>query len=222
MRQAQALPLSALLLLACLQALPAWALERAPQVSFQFSLAATVPNDMVRAVVGLTTEAASLAEAQAQLNETMTWATDQIKLYPTIMVGTASMGTTPIYQDNNILTGYRAWQNLELTTADVGQLTTLIGILQERLGIQEIGFYPSEEALRNAELDMLGQAATEAQQRAAKLAAAMGQTHPTLVSLDLNPNYSVINRTVDLYTAPTLPPGNSTVRLQVHAAYRMR
>ena len=220
MRQAQAL--SALLLLACMLSLPARALERAPQVSFQFSLAATVPNDMVRAVVGLTTEAASLAEAQRQLNETMTWAADQIAPYPAITVGTASMGTTPVYQDNNVLTGYRAWQNLELTTADVGQLTTLIGILQERLGIQEISFYPSDVALRNAELDMLGQAATEAQQRAAKLAAAMGQAHPTLTSLDLNPNYSVINRTVDLYAAPTLPPGNSTVRLDVHAVYSMR
>lgn len=210
----------ALLLLSLLLASPSWALEMAPQISFQFSLASKVPNDMVRAVVGLTTEAPSLAEAQGQLNEAMAWATDQVGHYPAVSVGIASVGTTPVYQDN-VLTGYRAWQNLELTTADFNQLTALIGILQQRIGIQEITFYPSEEALRNAELDMLGQAASEARQRAEKLGTSMGRQHPTMVSLDLNPNYSVIDRTVDLYAGPTLPPGESVVHLQVQAIYKM-
>lgn len=213
-------PRTAWLLLSLLLASPAWALESAPQVSFQFTLTTTVPNDMVRAVVGLTVAAASLAQAQGQINEAMAWASDQIKQYPAISMGTAALGTAPVYQDN-VLTGYRAWQSLELTTSDLNQLTALIGILQERIGIQEIAFYPGEQAMRNAELDMLGQAATEAQQRAAKLGASMGRQRPSLVSLDLNPNYSVVRGPVSLYAEPTLPPGNSLVQLQVHAVYKM-
>lgn len=63
--------------------------------------------------------------------------------------------------------------------------------------------------------------ATEAQQRAAQLGAAMGRQRPGLVSLDLNPNYSTVRSPVDLYAEPTLPPGDSLVQLQAHAVYKM-
>lgn len=202
---------------------------KSPQASFQFTLTAKVPNDMMRAVVGLTVETSSLSQAQDQINEAMDWAAYQIKKYPTVTMATADVGTSPVYTDE-VLTGYRAWQNLELTTSDFNQLTSLVGILQDRLGINEIAFYPSEKALRDAEMDMMSKAADEAQRRVKKLGDPVGYNRPKLISLDINPdnsNHGFVRTAPIGFSAnsnldPVLPAGESTVKIRVNAVYKMR
>lgn len=181
-------PLSLLALVLAVTALPALGHEaelRFNRATFSVSATEDVPNDTLVAVLAVQRDGGSARQLAAEVNQTMAWALAKAKEAPTIKVQTLDYQTSPIYQKNTV-TGWRVSQSLRIEGRDKAAVGDLIGVLQERLNLQHVGYEVSRELHKEVEDRLIGEAIAAFQARAKRVAADLQRRNYRLVQMDLN------------------------------------
>jgi hypothetical protein len=147
---------AAALLLAAGAAAPALADDAAEpgrRVSFAVEAAREVPNDWMRAVVGVTEEDADPAQAADRVNRAMSWALEQARGETRVKARSGGYHTQPVYHEGK-LRRWRASQDLVLEGSDADAMTALLGTLQSRLQLRSFAFSVSDEQRRRVEEEL--------------------------------------------------------------------
>lgn len=127
------------------------------RVSFGVESAREVPNDWIRAVVGVTEEDADPAQAADRVNRTMTWALEQARAEGRVKASSGGYHTQPVYHEGK-LRRWRASQELVLEGGDADAMTALLGVLQSRVQLRAFDFSVSEETGQRVEEELVSEA----------------------------------------------------------------
>jgi predicted secreted protein len=180
--------LPVLALAASLAALPALAHEPEPRfnrVTFSVTATEDVANDTLVAVLAVQRDGSSARHLASEVNETMGWALAKSREAPGIEVQTLDYQTIPVYQKST-LTGWRVSQSLRLESKDRAALGDLIGVLQERLNLQHVGYEVSRKLREAVEERLIGEAIAAFQARAKRVAADLQRRTWRLVQMDVS------------------------------------
>lgn len=112
-----------------------------------------IPNDEMRVVLVTEHQGRDPAELAQRVNRDMAWALAVVKGEKEIAAASGGYRTIPLYEDR-LIVGWRASQELELTSTATGRLTELTGTLQERLQVRDMQFRPTK-ATRDRHQDEL-------------------------------------------------------------------
>ena len=178
----------ALLLVLALSTLPALAHEpelRYNRASFSVSATEDVANDTLVAVLTVQRDGSSARQLAAEVNQVMAWALAKAKEAPSIKVQTLDYQTSPIYQKNTV-TGWRVSQSLRLEGRETAAVSDLVGVLQERLNLQQVGYEVSRERRKEVEDRLIGEAIAAFQARAKRVAADLQRRTFRLVQMDVS------------------------------------
>jgi predicted secreted protein len=154
------------------------------RISFDVSASEEVASDLLVVRLFSQHQARQQAQAANRVNEEMTWALAEAGKVSSVRAQTLDYRTTPVYEERKI----RAWQtrqSMRLESPDRDALTSLLGMLQERLGIESVA-YEISPVLRAGASERLTDAAIERfRARAAKITAAFSRQSYTLVQVNI-------------------------------------
>ena len=177
-----------LLLVLALAALPALGHEPEPRynrASFSVSATEDVANDTLVAVLAVQRDGSSARQLATEVNQVMAWALGRAKEAPAIKVQTLDYQTNPIYQ-KNVVTGWRVSQSLRLEGRDTAAVSDMVGVLQERLNLQQVAYEVSRERRKEVEDRLIGEAIAAFQARAKRVAADLQRRTFRLVQMDVS------------------------------------
>ena len=177
-----------LLLVLALAAVPALGHEPEPRynrASFSVSATEDVANDTLVAVLAVQRDGSSARQLATEVNQVMAWALGRAKEAPAIKVQTLDYQTNPIYQ-KNVVTGWRVSQSLRREGRDTAAVSDLVGVLQERLNLQQVAYEVSRERRKEVEDRLIGEAIAAFQARAKRVAADLQRRTFRLVQMDVS------------------------------------
>ncbi len=188
-------PLSLWLLVGLLFPLPAVAEERGhyDRVSLRATASAEVENDILVATLAAHREGSNPALLSEAVNADIRWAIEKAKKVSAVSVQTLGYQTRPFYRQQR-LSGWRVRQGLRLESRDIAGLSQLIGTLQERLAVGQVGYRISPQRRNGVEEALIAEAITRFQQRATLVAKQMGRSR-----------YRVVNMNIDTHGGPLRP-----------------
>jgi predicted secreted protein len=144
-----------------------------------------VANDTLVAVLTVQRDGGSARQLAAEVNQVMAWGLAKAKEAPSIKVQTLDYQTSPIYQKNTV-TGWRVSQSLRLEGRETAAVSDLVGVLQERLNLQQVGYEVSRERRKEVEDRLIGEAIAAFQARAKRVAADLQRRTFRLVQMDVS------------------------------------
>lgn len=124
-----------------------------------------VDNDLMVAELGVEMEGKDPANLAERVNDSMAWALNQTRKSRSVDVNTGNYHVNAVY-DKNSISHWRAIQTLNLKSKDVGEMTRLIGVLQNRLLIKSMGFVISPQKRDKVENTLIGETLDAFKQRA--------------------------------------------------------
>ncbi len=199
------------------------------QVSFQVDVERDVENDRAVATLGVTAEDRDPARLAQQINDSMSWALEQMKGQTAIKSRSGTYQTYPVYDDRKIVR-WRASQELRLESGDIDRLTRLIGTLQERLQVQSMQFLVSAAKRRDVEAALTEEALAAFQQRADVIRKSLGARGYRLMDISVHtggvrPPVPVRAEAMSVSRAavssPAVEQGTSSVSVQVSGRIRL-
>jgi predicted secreted protein len=146
-------------------------------------------NDILVAVLFRELEGPAAGPLASEVNKTIADAIKRVKQVPEISVQTLDYRTQPIYQKERV-TGWRVRQSIRLETRDAVKLSSLLGELQQQLGLDSIGSEVSPERMREAEDKLIASALKAFQQRADLVTRELGRTRYRIVTIRVETNDS--------------------------------
>jgi predicted secreted protein len=155
------------------------------RVSFSVESVREVPNDWIRAVVGVTEEDADPAQAADRVNRTMAWALEKARAEQRVKASSGGYHTQPVYHEGK-LRRWRASQELVLEGSDADAMTALLGVLQSRVQLRAFGFSVSEESQRRVEEELVSEALAAFRARAELVRRGLDARGYALDELDIN------------------------------------
>lgn len=200
------------------------------QIRFQAAASESVANDRMRAVLAAQDEDADAAQLADRINRTMAWALAQSKGRTGIEVRSGGYSTQPVYSKNT-LTGWRATQELILEGGDFGQISKLIGALQERLQLTMVSFSIAPETRSAVEGRLIDQALDGFKQRAEQVRRNIGTAGYRIVELNIMTEgapvqpYPVMRAeamSMKSVAAPSFEGGDSEVRVSVQGSIQLQ
>lgn len=174
-----------LLLVALAQ--PTMAEEKAfyDRVNLSAEAVSEVENDTLVAVLYAQREGGELAKLSNEVNQTISKAIKHSKKVNNVEVQTLDYQTTPVY-DKKHITGWRVKQSLKLNSQDFQTLSSLIGELQNDLGLESMSYQISPVEKGKVEEELIGKAIAAFQQRALNITRHLGRKTYRLVSMNVN------------------------------------
>lgn len=183
-------PLTRLTLAAALTALAQGALAQTPpppqpqgtivELSAEASRAA--PNDLAVATVFYEANQSEPAKLAEQVNAAIADALQLVKQYPQVKAQTGGVSTYPVYRNDGkgetpTIEAWRMRSSIELESRDIPALSTLLGKLQQTLGVANVSLQPAP-ATRSAAADEAVEDAIRAfEARAAAIAKTLGKQY---------------------------------------------
>ena len=167
-----------------LSAAPAGAADAYDRISFGVDSEREVANDRVTAILAVTGEDEDPARLADRINRTMAWALERARAEEEVRVRSGGYRTDPVYRDHRIRR-WRGRQTLVLEGTDAVAVGRLVGELQSRLQVQSMVFSVSPDQRRAAEEQLVEEALAAFQERAARVAAALGAAGYRIVSIDV-------------------------------------
>lgn len=199
------------------------------RVDFQVERSRDVPNDRVRAIVGVTDEDADPAALADRVNQTMSWALAAAREAEDVEAESAGYRTQPVFHEGK-LRRWRASQDLVLEAEEVEALSALVGTLQERLQLRTIDFLVSPERRREAEDVLIAEALAAFRARAELVRESLGASAYEIVRVSINagggppprPVYAeAAMRTASAVAPPSLEAGSSTLTVNLHGTIEL-
>ena len=154
------------------------------RVSLQATASAEVENDILVATLSVYREGSNPALLSEAVNADIHWAIEAAKKVSAVTVQTLGYRTNPIYQQQR-LSGWRVRQSLRLESKDIAALSQLIGRLQERLAVGQVGYRISPQRRNAVEEELIAEAIARFQQRAALVAKQMGRSRYRVVDMNI-------------------------------------
>ena len=154
------------------------------QISLSVTAEDRIGNDILVATLFAQHEAERQADAASEVNQVMSWALKQSGSFPSIAQQTLGYTVSPVYKNQRI-SAWRSRQQLQLRSSDQAGLTKLLGVLQERLGVQAIGYEISVPAREAATDRLVDEAIDRFNDRASRVARQMGRNGYRLVRMDI-------------------------------------
>lgn len=154
------------------------------RVSFTVSVEQEVPNDTLVAVMFVQQEGQKQSAVSDEVNRTMAWALERARAVSAVKAQTLSYSTSPVYAERRIV-GWRARQSLRLESTDTKAVSALMGELQERMGVESVGYEVSRAAREQVEARLIEQAISDFRNRAERVAASMHRPGWRLVDMNV-------------------------------------
>lgn len=206
----------------------AWAEDvmRSNLVTLQTQVARHVPNDIIQALLAVEAEDQDPARLADTVNRTMAWALDAAKQAREVKVETGGYATQPVYA-KNVLSHWRAIQELRLESHDIGALTRLIAKLQGRLQLKWMGFRVSPEQRRKVENELITEALNAFKERVGVARAGLGFAGYDIVDININTGgneprpMQTMRAMAAEVSAPALEAGTSEITVVVSGTVQM-
>jgi predicted secreted protein len=136
----------------------------------------SAPNDQFRAQVYTEATDSSPADLARKVNNTIAQALQTARAYPAVKVRTAGNNTYPIYaKTGRSIESWRMRSTLALESKDAGQLSELIGKLQQTMAIGGLSAAPSPETWKKIEDEAITDALAAFEARAKLVAASLNK-----------------------------------------------
>lgn len=145
---------------------------------------AEVDNDEMRVILAAEHQNRNPAVLSDSINRDMQWALTQIKKAPALQARTLSYSSFPVYEDQQII-AWQAVQQIELKSTDVAALNDMVGNLQARLQVKQMGFRPTPVARKAAENRLVDQALDAFKARAELVRKNMNAKGYRIVQVDI-------------------------------------
>lgn len=194
-----------------------------------------VDNDRMVATLAVHEEDKDAAALANKVNAAMSWATNILRPYSTIVVKTRDYQTYPRYENSTTrrLIGWRAQQIIELETDDFASAGKAIQKLQEKLKVQNISLSVKPATREKASDILIENALNSFKERARLVQRNMGSTHFRVLEVDIrtqnsSPSYGnarvmsvqdASSRSVE--NAPAISGGTTTVNVQVEGRIQL-
>lgn len=206
----------------------AWAGEavRTNLVTLQTQVVRQVPNDIAQALLAVEAEDQDPARLADTVNRVMAEALDAARQAREVKVETGGYATRPVYT-KNVLSHWRATQELRLESRDIGALTRLIAKLQGRLQLKWMDFRVSPEQRRKVENELITEALNAFKERVGVARAGLGFKGYDIVDININTGGNEIRPMQAMramaaeISAPALEAGTSEVTVVVSGTVRM-
>lgn len=193
------------------------------KVNLQAEAQREIPNDEMTVIMAVEHQGESPPSLADRVNKDMAWTLEQVKKASAVTAKTRAYSTQPQYR-NRIISGWRVRQELELRTGDFAGLTQLIGQLQERLQVVQMGFSPAAETRIKHENELIEAAMARFKERAEIVQGQMDGRDYRIVELHINTGggYRPMMRmsefavsAADTVAAPAIEAGDSTMQVTV-------
>jgi predicted secreted protein len=193
-------------------------------VDLQADAQREVGNDTLNAVLFIELNEADAAKLGDTLNRTTTEALAAAKDFKSVRVRTGNNQTYPVYDRAQRITGWRGRAELRLESKDFQAAAALIGRLQSRMQLGQIGFSVSPEVRKAAEDEIIGEAIKAFGARAEIVRAALGGRGYKIRRLAVNTGGGFVPRALmaragvaaaEAVAAPPLEGGVSQITVSV-------
>ncbi len=206
----------------------AWAGEavRTNLVTLQTQVVRQVPNDIAQALLAVEAEDQDPARLADTVNRTMAWALDAAKQAREVKVETGGYATRPVYT-KNVLSHWRAAQELRLESRDIGALARLIAKLQGQLQLKWMDFRISPEQRRKVENELITEALNAFKERVGVARAGLGFADYDVVDITISTGGNKVRPMQAMramaaeVSAPALEAGTSEITVVVSGTVQM-
>lgn len=155
------------------------------KVSLQAEVQREVPNDEMTVTLATEHQGDNPERLAERVNQDMAWALEQVERKKSVKAETRSYSTYPMYKDG-LIRGWRARQELQLRSQEFAQLTELLGGLQDRLQIVQMGFGTTPETRRKHQNELISEAMEQFRERVAIIRKNMDDKDYRIVELNVN------------------------------------
>ncbi len=155
------------------------------RVSLSEQASTEIDNDLMVAVLYARHQGRQPARLAEQVNREIEQAIRIAKETPDIVVRTLNYNTQPVY-DKGKISAWRVSQSLRLESTRSDALGELLGQLQEKLQLQSLSYEVSPQQRRKHIDTVIETALARFQERARRVAAALGRKGWRLVRLSIN------------------------------------
>ncbi len=155
------------------------------KVNLQAEAQREVPNDEMQVLLAAEHQGDDPAALAERVNQDMAWALDRARKTDTVDAETQAYSTRPIYEDG-VIRGWRARQELQLKSSEFAKLTELLGTLQERLQIAQMGFSPAPETRQKHQDELISEAIRAFKDRVAIVQKNMDDRDYRIIELNVN------------------------------------
>lgn len=202
---------------------------RYDRIRFSTAVEAEIDNDQVIAVLYAQREGTDSAALAVEVNRAVAWGLEKAKAVPGVRAQTLGYQTTPLYTKQT-LSGWRVRQSLRLESGEPAALGTLVGALQQQLGVQGIEYAISPKARREAEDRLIQDGVAAFRQRADLVAKSWGQPDYRLVEMQVltqgeGPHPLMRAAVMDMQAAaapPAIEGGTQSVRVSIEGTIELR
>ena len=201
------------------------------RVSLSTVVAEQVAQDLLVTELFAQAEGPDPAALGAKVNTDMRWAVEQAKAVDRVEVRTLDYRTQPVYRNNRV-DGWRVTQALRLQSGDSDALSTLVGLLQQRLSVRRLSYEISPGARKAAEDKLIGRGISAFRERAARVTDSFGKEDYRLVEVDVNTTgrgpeprryaSSAVVAEAAAAPPPSLEPGTRELAVEVRGTIELR
>jgi predicted secreted protein len=208
------------------------AAEKAPdsnRVSFRVTANAEVDSDLLVVRLFVQHQARQQAQAANQVNKDMSWGLAEIAKHSVVKAQTLDYRTNPVY-DKRKITAWQTRQSLRMESADHEALSALLGVLQQRLGVESVAYEVSTAVREAVEKELIHTAIERFRTRAASVTAAFQRSHYNLVNINIGtaggqpPGVVYSGRAMAMkaeVAAPTLDAGQQTLSVSINGTIEL-
>jgi predicted secreted protein len=147
-----------------------------------------VPNDLMQVTLSIQHQAPAANRAADMVNKDMAWALKLLNNKKTIRHQTSNYSTHPVYQKERI-NAWSARQNLQLSSEDFDKLSDVVGLLQERLTVNQMHFSAKPSTRDKVHNTLISEALTAYKNKAKIIQKSMQASAYDIVELNISPNH---------------------------------
>ena len=199
------------------------------RISLQATASTEIDNDILEATLSVQREGSNPSLLSEEVNRDIRWAIATAKQVKGVTVQTLGYHTRPIYRQK-LLSGWRVRQGLRLESRDITALSQLIGKLQERLVVGQVGYRLSTERRNAAEEQLISEAIERFQQRADLVTRQMARKRYRVVSMSINTQGAApqplmraeVSAAAEVRSAPRFEVGVQTLRVTINGIIELQ
>jgi predicted secreted protein len=226
-------PLTALLLSLTLISPTLKAGEKAKsydRVQLSANASMQVENDTLSAQLYVQREGSELAQLADDVNLRISQAVERVKKLEGIELQTQGYQTYPVHQQQR-MTGWRVRQNIRIESQDGAKLSQLLGELQPSLALESLQYNISPAKRDAAEEQLIGEAISTFQKRAALVTKQLGRSDYRLVEMNISTSGEPVQpvrmragvMAMEAAVAPpSLEAGSQTIRVDINGAIELQ
>ncbi len=233
MLKIKSLPLSFLLLCLTLASQSLMAEEKVAtydRIQLSANSSMEVENDTLSAQLYVQREGSELSRLADEVNKKITQAIAQVKQVDGIKLQTQGYQTYPTYNQQRV-TGWRVRQTIRIESQDSAKLSQLLSKLQSSLALESLQYNVSPAQREAAVEQLIGEAISSFQKRAALVTKHLGRNDYRLVEMNINTSGQPVQpvrmrasmMAMEASVAqPSLEAGSQTIRVDVSGTIELR